>query len=366
MRNIDFLIVGGGFYGLSLGKYFASQGKKVLILEKEQEAMSKASANNQARVHNGYHYPRSFLTANRSHQSFDRFCQEYSGAIYKEFDSLYAIPKNFSKVNSKQFKNLFERIGSPIKSNEYYKNNLFNKSLIESVFLVQEYCFDHIKLRNIALNDYLELGGEILYNITVHHVQEFSDNFIKVSTVDGQFFLSRKVINSTYSNLNYINFNSGFELLPLKHELTEMIMVKPPRELNGISITLMCGNFFSFMPFPSSGNYTLSHVRYTPHFTWSDTITPFIESTNILSKEVISNQKLIIADSSRFVPLIGECEYLSSIWETKTVLVQSESNDSRPILFKPHFNLKNYFCLMGGKIDNIFDIISEFKLSDYE
>jgi glycine/D-amino acid oxidase-like deaminating enzyme len=366
MRVVDFLIVGGGFYGLSIGKYFASKGKKVLILEREPIVMSRASANNQARVHNGYHYPRSFLTANRSHKSFDKFCNQYSGAIYKEFESLYAIPRNFSKVNSAQFKKLFDRIGSPIKLNEFYKNNIFNKSLIESVFSVQEYCFDHKKLREIAINEYLNLGGEILYNVNIHSVESYKDNLIKVLTLNNDCYFAKKVINSTYSNLNYININSGFDLLPIKHEMTEMILVKPPNELNGISITLMCGNFFSFMPFPSTGDYTLSHVRYTPHFSWSDKSASSVDDIKKMSEGIKSNQKLMIADSSRFVPLISKCEYQSSIWETKTVLVQSEVNDSRPILFKPHFNLKNYFCVMGGKIDNIFDIISEFKLDDYE
>ena len=53
------VIIGGGFFGMYIAEYFARQGKKVLLCEKEADFMQRASYANQARVHNGYHYPRS-------------------------------------------------------------------------------------------------------------------------------------------------------------------------------------------------------------------------------------------------------------------------------------------------------------------
>mgnify|MGYP001291441700 CR=1 FL=1 len=66
----DILIIGGGFYGTYLSEYFCKLGKNVLLCEKEDSLMGRASYANQARVHNGYHYPRSVLTALRSRISF--------------------------------------------------------------------------------------------------------------------------------------------------------------------------------------------------------------------------------------------------------------------------------------------------------
>ena len=49
-----------------------------------------------------------------------------------------------------------------------------------------------------------------------------------------------------------------------------MALVEPPAELGGAAVTVMDGPFFSLMPYPSRGLFTLSHVRYTPHCSWHD------------------------------------------------------------------------------------------------
>ncbi len=50
-----------------------------------------------------------------------------------------------------------------------------------------------------------------------------------------------------------------------------MALMKMPPALNELGITVMDGPFFSLMPFPARSLHTLSHVRYTPHFSWQDT-----------------------------------------------------------------------------------------------
>ena len=39
------------------------------------------------------------------------------------------------------------------------------------------------------------------------------------------------------------------------------------------------------------------------------------------------------------------------------MLPRSETNDSRPILFMPNYGLKGFHNVMGGKIDNVYDVI---------
>ena len=43
----------------------------------------------------------------------------------------------------------------------------------------------------------------------------------------------------------------------------------------------------------------------------------------------------------------------------KTVLPRSEADDSRPILFRSHHGIPNYHVVMGGKIDNVYDVADE-------
>ena len=64
----------------------------------------------------------------------------------------------------------------------------------------------------------------------------------------------------------------------------------------------------------------------------------------------------MLKDAKRYMPVLKECKYFDSIWEIKTILPQSEVDDSRPILFRRDEKLVNVISVMGGKIDNIFDI----------
>lgn len=70
----DAVVIGGGFYGCAIAVFLARQRNwRVCLVEQEKALMTRASYNNQARVHNGYHYPRSFVTAYRSRINLPRF-----------------------------------------------------------------------------------------------------------------------------------------------------------------------------------------------------------------------------------------------------------------------------------------------------
>ncbi len=82
----DAVVIGGGFFGCQLSLYLKQYMKAILILEKESDLLQRASFANQARVHNGYHYPRSILTALRSRVNFPQFVNEYRECIASNFD----------------------------------------------------------------------------------------------------------------------------------------------------------------------------------------------------------------------------------------------------------------------------------------
>ena len=46
----------------------------------------------------------------------------------------------------------------------------------------------------------------------------------------------------------------------------------------------------------------------------------------------------------------------------KTVLPSSEADDSRPILFRRDDTVPNLTSIMGGKIDNIYDVLAELEV----
>ena len=68
------------------------------------------------------------------------------------------------------------------------------------------------------------------------------------------------------------------------------------------------------------------------------------------------------SDAQRYLPMLGECRQVDSLWEVKTILPSSELADSRPILYRRDAGMARLHCVMGAKIDNVFDAVEECLL----
>ena len=362
-RKYDVVVIGGGFFGCSLAAHIARKGKSVLVLEKTDQMLSKASYNNQARVHNGYHYPRSILTARRSRINYPIFRRDYRDCIYEKFTHYYAVPRSISKVTAGQFRRFMERVGSPIKVAPKNIRSLFS-NLIEEVYEVDECAFDSKLLLKIVEKKLVECGVHALLRTEVLQIMRYGESMKLICSSAGtELSISTKIIlNCTYSNINTILSRASSPSIKLKHEITEMALVKVPNDLKSFAVTVMCGPFFSLMPFPSNGLHTLSHVRYTPHCSWQEgaglPVRDACQQLQAYGKR--SKFEHMKRDAARYFPIINGVEQQDSLWEVKTVLPQSEADDSRPILFRQAENEPALWCIMGGKIDNIYDAIEEW------
>jgi glycine/D-amino acid oxidase-like deaminating enzyme len=366
----DAIIIGGGFFGCSLALHYRlERGQRVIVLEMGADLMQRASYANQARVHNGYHYPRSVLTALRCRVNFPRFVEDYAESIVSDFDKIYAVGGLSSKVTAEQYRLFCERIGAPIASAPGAIRRLFNPDLVDGVFVVTEYVFDAVKLKEMMQTRLLQSGVELRLGTEAQRVRQLADGRLEVDCTSGEEQFSVRapaVLNCTYSRLNQLLAASGLPLLYLKHELTEMALVEVPEEVQGRGITMMCGPFFSIMPFPALGLHTLSHVRYTPHCEWFDrdggTYTdPYAYFARNPKR---TNFPHMVRDVARYMPCLADCRYSGdSVWEVKTVLPKSEVDDSRPVFYQRDHGLPGLTCLMGGKIDNTYDII-EFEAAE--
>ena len=240
----DHIIIGGGVFGcyLALRLFELDPGSRVLLLEREGDLLQRASYHNHARIHNGYHYPRSLLTSLRSRINFPLFVKEFSECVYDGFDKLYAIASNLSKVNAGQFLQFCERIGAEIRSAPPHYQRLFDRDLIEEVFLVKEFAFDAVRLKEL-LKDRLErTTARILLNVEAIKVVPDRDGGaqgnLRLEVEDrrtGQqsWFAGDRVYNCTYSDLNAIPLRSGLDRIFLRHEATEIALVRVPECLEG-------------------------------------------------------------------------------------------------------------------------------------
>jgi glycine/D-amino acid oxidase-like deaminating enzyme len=356
------IVIGGGFYGARLALALRAEGDSVLLLEREPTLLGRASLINQARVHNGYHYPRSILTSVRSRQNYDRFCSEYAECVFESFDHYYAIARNDSKTTAGQFMQFCNRVGVPATPAPDRVRQLFDSARVEDIVLVRECAFDAVKLRERLSFDLNREGVDVLVRAEASRVAREGSGLRVEWTRSGAAAsaTAARVYNCTYSSLNGILAASGASTIPLKRELTEMALVEPPRELQNIGVTVMDGPFFSMMPYPSRpGLCTLSHVRYTPHCAWFDTPGGPPLDGNELRDGYATRFPHMVRDAARFLPLISGARYVESLFEIKGIMPRSEQDDSRPILFRESAELPGLFNVLGAKIDSAYDVEAE-------
>ena len=367
----DAVIIGGGFYGAAIAVYLARQRglKRVLLVEQESSLLTRASYNNQARVHNGYHYPRSFTTAYRSRINLPKFVRDWPQAVRQDFTKVYAIARRNSKVTARQFERFCHEIGAKIQPADPPLRALFERHLIEDVFLVEEYAFDATKLASWAKSELNESGIQVRLATRATEISNGPDKTLRVVLQPKQGgererIASRYVFNCTYGGLNQFGGDFRGTRTGLKHELTEMALMEMPPMLQGLGITVMDGPFFSIMPFPARGQHTLSHVRYTPHLSWKDErgIDPYQRLANYDRSTRVDH---MIRDVGRYLPAVRDARYAESLFEVKTVLVKNEGDDGRPILFEKHLELPGCYSVLGGKIDNIFDVLEKLDTEPF-
>jgi glycine/D-amino acid oxidase-like deaminating enzyme len=356
-REVDFLIIGGGFYGLCLALYLRSVSNSLVVIEAGEETLNRASRVNQARIHTGFHYPRNALTAMKSLQLHQKFIRDFPDAVVGDFRMLYAIAARRSKVSAGRFLRMFQDMGAQISPAGPSETALFNPDSVEATFSCVEYAFNFIKLREQLEAKMLALDVELQRSTAVVGIQEQPEAArVLVRLSSGSEIRAKRVFNVTYSHINHVLDMADLPHVNLKHELAEIALIEPPEELAGRAITVMDGPFFSCMPYAADKLYSLTHVRYTPHRSWTDRDGIGSAYEVLASSSIESRAKYMIQDARRYVPCLGDAVWKGSLFDTKSVLVRNENDDGRPIMVQILPETSRVTSIMGGKIDNIYDL----------
>lgn len=368
MKTYDCIVIGAGFYGLYATKTLSEKGHKVLVLEFDDKPFERASFINQARVHNGYHYPRSKETAQKSAHYFNRFTKDFDFAINKQFDQIYAISAKDSLTNAKQFEEFCKDINIPCEKID--ENNYFKPGMVEAVFRGKEYAFDYK-----VIKDFLMEKIEATKNVTFIYgsrISKISNNGKEIEIYDSknnEIYKSDFVLNATYASLNQILTLANLKTFQIKYELCEMIFGKASKFIDGVGLTIMDGPFFSIMPFGLDGTYSLSAVHYTPHKTSFETLPNFdcMEKNEFCNSNVLNNCNLCkFRPKSSFNEMLNLCNlYLKnpigfethqSAFAIKPILKRAEGDDARPTLVEKLIEHPRFISVLSGKIDTVYDL----------
>ena len=69
----------------------------------------------------------------------------------------------------------------------------------------------------------------------------------------------------------------------------------------------------------------------------------------------------MIRDATRYLPCMIKAKWETSLYEVKSVLLRNERDDGRPILFEKSPDSHGIYSVLGGKLDNIYDLFDTIK-----
>lgn len=369
MKLFDRIIIGAGLYGLYSALYCCQKGQNVLVLECDTAPFGRATYINQARVHQGYHYPRSISTAMKSAKYFERFNRDYEFCINKEFDQIYATSSQYSWSDGSQFKDFCRAAKIPCE--ELHPGRYFKDGMCDGAFLTREYTYDANILKDYFFKQLAEYPAniEIKYGVRINRIEKLQDAY-EIYTVDGCQYRTGFLLNSTYAGTNQLLEIAGYEKFIIKYELCEIILCDTNPKLREVGFTVMDGPFFSIMPFGKTGYHSLTSVTFTPHMTCYKSMPTFScqeKSAGYCSVSHLGNCNNCPAKPATAFPYMAnlarkymreeyEFKYRSSLFSMKPILMSSEIDDSRPTVIRTYSQNPTFVSVLSGKINTVFDL----------
>ena len=370
----DKIIIGAGLYGLYAAAFCAARDQHVLVLEYNDAPFKRATYINQARVHMGYHYPRSLTTAVKSAGYFRRFVEDFGFCIHDKFEQIYATSDKFSWTDAGQFKEFCK--AANIKCEETAVSKYFREGMCDGAFLTEEYTYDAMLLRDYYMD---KLKGcrrvDFIFEARIDRIIK-QDKQFAVELPDGQTYESSFILNASYASVNQvIDKVEGIEkkFFPIKYELCEIILCRPSKQLKNTGITVMDGPFFSIMPFGKTGLHSLTSVTFTPHVT-SYGKTPLFgcqagltEGETTCSPQQLGNCNECVRKPDSAWPYMSHLAdkylrpeygytYERSLYSMKPILKSSEVDDSRPTAIAVMSSSPAFISVLSGKINTVYDL----------
>lgn len=368
MKRLDRIIIGGGLYGLYAALFCAKRNEKIIVLEYDDNPFGRATYINQARVHMGYHYPRSISTAMKSAHYFNRFVSDYGFCINNKFEQIYATSKHFSWTNADSFKKFCTDVN--IRCEEIPVSKYFNDSMCDGAFLTEEYTYDANQLKNYYIDEIAKYRNvEIKYGVRIKSIEQLEDSY-RIVTED-EVYCSDFVLNATYASVNQIINKIGKKGFDIKYELCEIILGKVSSNLEKVGLTVMDGPFFSIMPFGNTGFHSLTAVTFTPHLTSMSVLPDFdcqsaqgalckgtmqLGNCNLCPERPDTAWEYMNKLAEKYLKKEFKMEYNHSLFSMKPILKAAEVDDSRPTVVQYISQHPTFVSVLSGKINTVYDL----------
>ncbi len=365
-KQYDRIIIGAGIYGLYAAQKSLEKGLSVLVIEYDEKHFMRGTYINQARVHNGYHYPRSRSTAVKSRDYFQRFVDDFDQSINQDFRKVYAISKDFSWTSGEQFEKFCT--DNKIPNERIPEKIFFTPGTTDGVFDTVEYTFDARLIGEELYERCLKFEKfEIRFNQRIQNFKN-ENRLYHVELLD-DVVTTPYLLNATYASTNQILDMLGFDKLNIKYELCEIILCRVTKNIEDVGITVMDGPFFSLMPFGKTGLHSLTSVTFTPHKTSYDALPTFdcqkgctectpkqVLNCNTCPCKPISAWPKMYNLAKKYLKEDIDIEYVESLFTIKPILKTTEIDDSRPTIIRQYTQDPSFITVFSGKINTIYDL----------
>lgn len=319
-------VIGGGIFGVTSAIGLARAGIKVDLYEAESDILLGTTNRCQARLHYGYHYPRSDKTAQAARDSFEQFRSRYPGAIHvKRHHYLVA---NTSRVTPEEYLAFCNRLDLPYEVIDRPRCVL---KAVDLTVRVPEAFIDVDQLRQMLRRDCALAGVEVHCG---RRVTEPPDSDLTVWATYGQPWTR-----------------------PLRYEVCEVALFDLGRYIDD-SYVVVDGPFVSLDPIRR--RYALYDVELSVHHA-NVGLAPEIpaEYQDLVNRSSLgpirsplSRFDAMTASASRFLwgldpGGMGVSIYFGSMWGIRAVLPDVDSTDERPTLIERD---GNSIYILSGKI----------------
>lgn len=339
------IVIGGGWYGCQTAIELARRGIFVTLVDRQGDVLCASSKWNQNRLHQGFHYMRSYKTRSECRRQFQDFKAQYYTSVVD--NNIYIISNN-SLIDMGTVRSIAEH-EHMLNSDDIIVHSQFNNSQAE--FVCNERMIDVAKNRSLLRNQLDHFNIETLFNTRIHKAEV--NKLSRTVDVNGRQFDG--VVICTYNQDIPVGIDKCS--VGVVYELCLILVYKRNDGAAG-----RCGAL-TVIDGPFSSLYPMEHEKYGHCFTLTDVKeTPIliaetmrdIEEFKVTTNLIQHKQKHMSTNMSRYMPEFeSDFKYIDYYTSVKCKIKNTQSDDRCSIIEAQHDGLVVHF--FGGKITGALD-----------
>lgn len=318
-------ILGSGFYGCHLAIALLRDGHNVQVHEIADRMFAGASGSIPARIHRGFHYPRSASTREACNEHYTEFMEHYGAYTRGIPVNIYAIARDESLIDFATYRKIL-------------------KDSVE--FITVEYP-EELGLRNV---EGAILTGE--RHIVIDRVRNYFE-----TALDGHVVLNKPPEKTDAFDLTIdATFCANQSIGVDRYEPCLVLILRGPTDK---AVTIMDGPFPSLYPWnEEQGLSSLSSAAWTP---FSKTCKTYEEATRLLNdlrkSDLEERGKQMMHSMAKFYPDVYN--YVPVDYRTSIRAMPLSGADARlvDVTKTDHKTLR----IRAGKIDAVIQAEKEIK-----